>query len=92
MMLAPMSWEVPHRFGVFFLSLVGFYLSFAKDIETEEPLDFTGSARMKFSKDLVSNQEMGPSLKLTAKAPEHRPSQKEIHLPTMNFRCYVSFI
>ena len=26
------------------------------------------------------------SLKLTAKAPENRPSQKEIHLPTIDFQ------
>ena len=31
------------------------------------------------------------SLNLTAKAPENRPSQMEFHLPTIHFRCYVSF-
>ena len=35
---------------------------------------------------ILSPYETEPSLKLTAKAPENKPSQKESHLPTIHFQ------
>jgi len=59
---------------------VGFYLSFAKDIETEEPLGVYRICQfMNFPKNWFPTKKI-PSLKLTANAPEHRPSQKEGHI------------
>ena len=41
---------------------------------------------VKFNHTRLESRGLNPSLKLTANASENRPSQREIHLPTIDFQ------
>ena len=71
---------------------VSFHITKHVLLKTVEPTNiFCSKQHHNIGQKPEQHHYVVPSLKLTAKAPENKPSQKETSLPTIYFRGYVRF-